>query len=87
MLTVIPVLIPQCHSEVIIKEKIGKGSKQWDEEMTVDKDGESELSELLTTPQAPQAMGKKAVMNKAIRGVPKAAEVVVLDMPGMIPCK
>jgi len=53
MLTIILVLMPQFCRDLIIKENLGKGSKRRDEEMTTDNDGESELTELSTAPQAP----------------------------------
>jgi len=76
---------PQFHGDIVIKENLGKGTKPGDK-MTADEDGDSELMELSTTPKAPQAMVKQPVTKKAQRGVPKAAEVVVLDMPRTVPC-
>src|SRR5882724_10638004 len=39
---VMPVLTPTCHSPIVIKENVGKGVRQWDEEMTADEEGNSE---------------------------------------------
>jgi len=86
MLTVILALIPQLHRDIIIKENLGKGSRQGDEETTMEENGESELTKLSTTPQVPQAMRRKPVRKKAQRGVPMAAKVVVLDMLRINPC-
>ena len=51
MSKVLPVLAPLVHGEMVIKENLGKGSRQGDEEMTVDEEGESELTELLSMPK------------------------------------
>jgi len=60
-----PVHTLQFHGKLVTKENLGKGSRQGDEDMTMDEDGESELMELLTTPNAPQAMRKHLVTKKA----------------------
>ena len=49
MLSVILVQTPQVHRDLIIKENLGKGSRQGDEETTMDEEGESKLTELLST--------------------------------------
>ena len=46
---VLPVLMPLVHREMVIKENLGKGSRQGDEEMTMDEEGESKLTKLLST--------------------------------------
>ena len=48
---VLPVLMPLVHGEMVIKENLGKGSRQGDEEMTVDEEGESKLTELSSMPK------------------------------------
>jgi len=65
MLSMISVHAPQFCGDLITKKNLGKGTKQGDKEMTMDEDGESELMELLTTPNAPQAMRKHLVTKKA----------------------
>src|SRR5882724_504355 len=44
---VILVQLPTGHGQLIIKENVGEGTRQRDEETTVDDEGESELTELL----------------------------------------
>ena len=48
----IPVHIPQIRRDLVIKENLGKGTKWGENETTADEDGESELTELSTTPKA-----------------------------------
>jgi len=50
MPTIMPVLMPTCHGPITIKENMGKGVREWDEEMTAYEEGETELSKLSTTP-------------------------------------
>jgi len=54
--------------------------------MTVDKDGESKLSKLSTTLQAPWMARRNVMSKKDQKGVLKTAEVLVLDKLRMIPC-
>src|SRR5882724_6006001 len=75
---VILVQSPTGHGQMIIKENVGKGVRQRDEETTMDDDGESELTELLGIPKTRRA-GRKAPSRK--RGVPKNTTVVMLSEP------
>ena len=63
MLSVILVQTPQVHRDLIIKENLGKGSRQGDEETTMDEEGESELTKLLSLPKV-QRVEKKASTRK-----------------------
>jgi len=47
-----PVHTPQIQGKNTIKENLAKGDSPWDEEMTADEDGESELTEISTTLKA-----------------------------------
>jgi len=55
---VIPVIFPTSHRLLIIKENVGEGVRQRDEETTTDGEGESELSELLSMPKVQRAERK-----------------------------
>ena len=85
-LTVMLVLMPRCHGKIVIKENMSTGSWPQDKETTTDEDGESELSELSTTPKAPCMVRKKVTLQKGQKQVPKTAEVLILDKPMTIPC-
>src|SRR5882672_3994394 len=73
-----PVHTPQMQGKNTIKENLSKGDSPWDEEMAADEDGESELSEILTTLKAKIERGKKNMKKTGRMGVPKKAEVIVL---------
>jgi len=60
---VIHVLSPTGCRLLIIKENIGKGARQRDEETTMYAEGESELTELLSMPKVQRAE-KKAPSRK-----------------------
>ena len=68
---------------MIIKENVGEGVRQRDEETTMDREGESELTELSSMPKVHRAE-RKAPSRK--QGVPKNATVVVLSEPRLKPC-
>jgi len=73
---VIPVLFPTGCRPLIVKENIGEGVRQRDEETTADREGESELTKLLSMPKFWRAE-KKAPSRK--RGIPKNATMVMLS--------
>ena len=80
---VIPV---QSHIEcgqLVLKENVGEGVRQRDEETTMDYDGESELTKLLSMPKVRRAE-RKAPSRK--RGIPKNATVVMLSELRSRPC-
>ena len=81
-----PVHTPQIQGKNTIKENLAKGDSPWDEEMTADEDGESELTEISTTLKAEMARGKKKMKKTGRTGVPKKAEVIVLAEPRTTPC-
>ena len=80
---VIPVISPTSHGLLIIKENVGKGVRQRDEETTTDREGESDLNELSSMPKVRRAE-RKALSRK--QGIPKKATMVVLSEPRLKPC-
>jgi len=50
---VMPVLTPQMKGQVVIKANLGRGESPREEEMTMDKDREREMSELRELSEAP----------------------------------
>ena len=77
----IPVQSPTGHGPLILKENVGEGARQRDEETTADSEGESKLTKLLM-PQVWRA--RKAPSRK--RGVPKNTAMVVLSELRSKPC-
>src|SRR5882724_2376021 len=77
---VIPVQSPTGCRQLIIKENVGEGARQRDEETTADDEGESELTEL----SMPQVQRARKAPRK--RGIPKNAAVVVLSELRSRPC-
>src|SRR5882724_1476071 len=59
--------------------ELKQGTRQGDEEMTEDEDGESELMELLSTPNAQQVKGKVSMRRQS--GIPKNATMLVSTEP------
>src|SRR5882724_13037399 len=80
---VIPVLSPNRSGPIIIKENIGEGARQGDEETTADDPGESELTEQSSVPKVRRAEKKPPLRR---RGIPKNAAVVVLSELRSKPC-
>ena len=80
---VIPVISPTSHGLLIIKENVGKGVRQRDEETTTDREGESDLNELSSMPKVRRAE-RKALSRK--QGIPKKATMVVLSELTSKPC-
>jgi len=77
---VIPVQSSTGHGQLIIKENVGEGARQRDEETTADDEGESELTEM----SMPRVQRARNAPRK--RGTPKNATVVVLSEPRSRPC-
>ena len=65
--------MPTYCSPIIIKENMGKSIGH-------------ELSELSTTPQAPWVAREGGVTKRGHRGVPKRAEVLILEKLRTTPC-
>src|SRR5882724_3332330 len=80
---VIPVLSPNRSGPIVVKENIGEGARQGDEETTADDPGESELTEQSSVPKVRRAEKKPPSRR---RGIPKNAAIVVLSEPRSKPC-
>jgi len=65
MPTILLVLIPWVCGEMVIMENLGKGSRQGDKELTMDEEGESELTELSSMPKVHRAERRPHQGNKA----------------------
>jgi len=72
--TIMLVLMPQLCGDLFIKENLGKGSSQGDEETTTDGEGESKLTKLLSMPKI-WRVERKASTRK--QGIQKNAAMVV----------
>ena len=81
---IVPVQTPQCQGDIIIKENLGRGSKQGYEDMTMDEEGESVLTELSNIPKA-QELERQKLMKKPW-GIPKKAPVIVSTELRLRPC-
>src|SRR5882724_1313022 len=77
---VILVQSPTGHGQMIIKENVGEGARQRDEETTADNEGESELTKLS------MPWGWKARKAPRKRGISKNATVVILSELRSRPC-
>ena len=89
---VVPIMMPQMKGRVVIKANLGGGESPREEEMTMDMDGEREMSELSEPSEAPAPPRDRAtkIKGKMPRTrqtcVPKRVGIIISDEVGTLPC-